>query len=57
MLNGVPLVAVIDPEGNIAYYHSGYEQPEETAILDTLRKINPMCRTGAAPCHGPADAH
>jgi len=29
MLNGVPLVAVIDPEGKIAYYHVGYEQPEE----------------------------
>jgi thiol-disulfide isomerase/thioredoxin len=57
MLNGVPLVAVIDPEGNIAYYHSGYEPPEETAILDALRKINPMFRTGAAPCDGPADAH
>jgi hypothetical protein len=39
MLNGVPLVAVIDPGGTIAYYHTGYEQPEETAIVDVLRKI------------------
>ena len=47
MLNGVPLVAVIDPEGNIAYYHSGYEQPEEAAIVEVLRKINPSF--GAIP--------
>jgi len=41
MLNGVPLVAIIDPKGQIAYYHSGYEQPEEAAIADVLQKINP----------------
>lgn len=41
MLNGVPLVAIIDPNGKIAYYHSGYEQPEEAAIAEVLRKINP----------------
>jgi thiol-disulfide isomerase/thioredoxin len=41
MLNGVPLVAIIDPQGKIAYYHTGYEQPEEAAIVEVLRKINP----------------
>jgi thiol-disulfide isomerase/thioredoxin len=49
MLNGVPLVAVIDPEGRIAYYHSGYEQPEETAIVEVLRKINPSFGTVPTP--------
>ncbi len=50
MLNGVPLVAVIDPQGNIAYYHTGYEEPEEAAIVKALRKINPSFSTGAALC-------
>lgn len=49
MLNGVPLVAVVDPEGRIAYYHNGYEQPEETAIVEVLRKINPALGTTPAP--------
>jgi thiol-disulfide isomerase/thioredoxin len=49
MLNGVPLVAVIDPEGRIAYYHNGYEQPEETAIVEVLRKINPSFGTIPTP--------
>jgi thiol-disulfide isomerase/thioredoxin len=44
MLNGVPLLAIIDPTGNVAYYHVGYEQPEETAIIEVLRKINPHSR-------------
>ena len=52
MLNGVPLVAVIDLQGNIAYYHTGYEQPEETAIVEVLRKINPIFRTEATSCQG-----
>jgi len=47
MLNEVPLVALIDPVGNIAYYHSGYEQPEETAIVAALQKINPSFRNAA----------
>ena len=50
MLNGVPLVAVIDPQGEIAYYHTGYEEPEEAAIVKALRKINPSLSTGAALC-------
>jgi thiol-disulfide isomerase/thioredoxin len=57
MLNGVPLVAVIDPEGNIAYYHTGYEQPEETSIVDVLRKINPIFKTEAVPCQRPPETH
>ena len=55
MLNGVPLVAVIDPEGNIAYYHNGYEEPEETAIVNALRKINPIFSTATAQCQGSAE--
>ena len=47
MVNGIPLVAVIDSEGKIAYYHSGYEQPEEMAIVAALQKINPNFRTTA----------
>jgi hypothetical protein len=41
MLNGVPLLAIIDPAGTIAYYHSDYQQPEETAIVEALKKIDP----------------
>jgi len=41
LLNGVPLVAIIDPHGNIAYYHTGYEEPEESAIMNALREIDP----------------
>lgn|SRR5437667_1473816 len=52
MLNGVPLVAVIDPEGNIAYYHPGYEEPEERAIVNALRKINPIFSIATAQCQG-----
>ena len=55
MLNGVPLVAVIDPEGNIAYYHNGYEEPEERAIVNALRKINPIFSTATAQCQGSAE--
>lgn len=40
MLNGVPLLAIIDPAGKIAYYHGDYQQPEEEAIVDTLMKID-----------------
>jgi hypothetical protein len=40
MLNGVPLLAIIDPAGKIAYYHSGYEEPEETAVLRVLAEID-----------------
>ena len=50
MLNGVPLVAIIDPEGKIAYYHTGYEQPEEIAIVEVLRKINPAFNAGTELC-------
>jgi thiol-disulfide isomerase/thioredoxin len=53
MLNGVPLVAIIDPEGKIAYYHTGYEQPEEVAIAQVLRKINPAFKAGAELCDWP----
>jgi thiol-disulfide isomerase/thioredoxin len=53
MLNGVPLVAIIDPQGVVAYYHAGYEQPEETAMFDILHKINPTFRTEDAPCQWP----
>lgn len=49
MLNGVPLVAIVDPKGQIAYYHSGYEQPEEIAIVDVLRKIDPAFKSAEAP--------
>ena len=41
MLNGVPLLAIIDPAGMIAYYHSDYQQPEEVAIREVLKKIDP----------------
>src|SRR5258705_9530301 len=41
MLNGVPLLALIDPGGTISYYHAGYEEPEENAILEALRKTKP----------------
>jgi len=40
MLDGVPLVALIDSGGKIVYYHTGYEQPEEEAILEALKKTN-----------------
>jgi len=50
MLNGVPLVAIVHPQGHIVYYHSGYEQPEEIAIVDALRKINPGFKSGVSPC-------
>jgi hypothetical protein len=40
MLAGVPLVALIDSSGKIAYYHTGYEQPEEQAILEALKQID-----------------
>ena len=50
MLNGVPLVAIIDPDGKIAYYHTGYEQPEEVAIVEVLRKLNPAFNAGAELC-------
>lgn len=56
MLNGVPLVAIVDPQGHIAYYHTGYEQPEEIAIVEVLRKIDPAFKTGVAPCNSPAEA-
>jgi thiol-disulfide isomerase/thioredoxin len=50
MLNGVPLVALIDPAGKIVYYHNGYEEPEGTAIVNALQKINPSFSSGAALC-------
>ena len=48
MLNGVPLLALIDPAGMIAYYHSDYQQPEEVAIREVLKKID-SARTGGTP--------
>jgi hypothetical protein len=51
MLNGVPLVAIIDPQGKIAYYHTGYERPEEVAIAEALRKINPAFKIDADFCN------
>jgi thiol-disulfide isomerase/thioredoxin len=50
MLNGVPLLAIITPNGTIAYYHTDYEEPEETAILDTLKKIDPRFASVSLPC-------
>jgi thiol-disulfide isomerase/thioredoxin/outer membrane lipoprotein-sorting protein len=50
LLHGVPLVAIIDPEGKIAYYHTGYEQPQEVAIAEVLRNINPTLNAGAELC-------
>jgi len=50
MLNGVPLLAIIAPDGTIAYYHTGYEEPEETAILDALKKIDPSFASVSLPC-------
>jgi thiol-disulfide isomerase/thioredoxin len=50
MLNGVPLVAIIDPEGKLAYYHAGYEPPEEVAIAEVLRKIDPTFKADAELC-------
>jgi thiol-disulfide isomerase/thioredoxin len=50
MLNGVPLLAIIDSVGTIAYYHSDYQQPEESAILDALKKIDPEFSRLSAPC-------
>ena len=55
MLNGVPLLAIIDPSGTIAYYHVGYEQPEETAIAEVLRKINLPIGHLATPCQTAVD--
>ena len=40
MLNGVLLVAIVDPKGTIVYDHTGYEQPQEAAILGALREID-----------------
>jgi thiol-disulfide isomerase/thioredoxin len=54
MLNGVPLLAIIDPQGTVAYYHSGYEQPEETAILEALKKIDPKFARLSAPSESAA---
>jgi thiol-disulfide isomerase/thioredoxin len=54
MLNGVPLLAIIDSAGTIAYYHSGYEQPEETAILEALKKIDLKFSRLSAPCESVA---
>ena len=51
MLNGVPLVAIVDPQGNIAYYHTGYERPEEIAIVEALRKSDPAFNSGVSPCN------
>jgi len=50
MLNGVPLLAIIDSAGNIAFYHSGYEQPEETAIVDALKGVDPKFSVISMPC-------
>jgi thiol-disulfide isomerase/thioredoxin/outer membrane lipoprotein-sorting protein len=50
MLNGVPLLAIIDPEGTVAYYHSGYEQPLETAIVEALKKVDPKFSGLSASC-------
>jgi len=54
MLNGVPLLALIEPSGTIAYYHSGYQQPEENAILEALKKIDPKFARPSAPCESAA---
>jgi cytochrome c biogenesis protein CcmG, thiol:disulfide interchange protein DsbE len=56
MLNGVPLLAIIDPAGTIAYYHSDYQQPEETAILEALKKIDPQFTRLTPPCGTGANA-
>jgi AhpC/TSA family len=56
MLNGVPLLAIIDPAGTIAYYHSDYQQPEETAILEALRRIDPHFTRLTLPCGTGANA-
>jgi thiol-disulfide isomerase/thioredoxin len=55
-LNGVPLLAVIDPSETIAYYHSGYEQPVETALLEVLRKIYPAFARSGTSCQLAANA-
>jgi hypothetical protein len=47
MLNGVPLVALVDPKGTIVYYHAGYEQPQEAVILNALREIDPRFAVGS----------
>jgi len=56
MLNGVPLLAIIDANGNLAYYHNSYEKPEETVIVETLRKLDPKLRALRIPCSGPAES-
>jgi len=53
MLNGVPLVAIIDRQGQIAYYHSGYEQPEESAIVNVLNRIDAAFKSGELACDPP----
>jgi hypothetical protein len=34
------IVAIVDPKGTIVYDHTGYEQPQEAAILGALREID-----------------
>jgi len=50
MLNGIPLVAVIGPDGNLAYYHNSYQQSEETLIVEKLREVDPKLKAIAMPC-------
>jgi thiol-disulfide isomerase/thioredoxin len=55
-LNGVPLLAIIAPDGTIAYYHTGYEEPEQKAILDALKKVDPAYSNVSLPCETVANA-
>jgi len=50
MLNGVPLLAIIGSDGTIAYYHSGYEEPEQIAIVESLKKIDRRFSRLILPC-------